>query len=48
MTNMMPFTKIHANQGRACSWGETGVRVHRWDSLRAPAGETLVGIVVKN
>lgn len=48
MTDTASTNKIHTNRGRACSWGETGVRVHRWDSLKAPTGEALVGIVVKS
>lgn len=36
--------QIRTSRGRECCWGEVGS--HNWQTLRAPPGETLVGLVV--
>lgn len=36
--------KIRTNRGRECYWGEAPA--HNWQSLEAPPGETLVGLVM--
>lgn len=36
---------MHTNRRRTCSWGDADKAT--WDSIKAPFGETLVGIVVK-